>query len=127
MEVLEAKGFGLKWIRWIKDLLHSGQTSVMFNGNLGSYFKCKRGLRQGDPISPFLFDLAMDALSAILQNAMNAGFLKGLGSFDNNRSIWNLNFADDTLIFLKADIKMVENFKNYFSSIWKYVRFENSL
>lgn len=48
-EVLKAKGFGEKWITWIEDILKSGQTCVMFNGEFGNYFNCKRGFKTGRP------------------------------------------------------------------------------
>lgn len=81
IEVLKARGFGDKWIQWIKEILESGQTFLNINGQLSPYFKCKKGLRQGDPLSPFLFNLVADALSRILQKTMNAGYLLGLGDF----------------------------------------------
>lgn len=57
--------------QWIQEILNSGQTCININGQLTSYFKCKRGLRQGDYSSPFLFNLVADALSKMLQTAMN--------------------------------------------------------
>ena len=56
-EVLHARGFGSLFINWIHDILQGGRTCVTFNGEQGAYFSCKQGLRQGDPISPLLFDL----------------------------------------------------------------------
>jgi hypothetical protein len=49
LDILKHKGFGEKWCSWIKHLLESGISSVMLIGVLGNYFKCKRGVRQGDP------------------------------------------------------------------------------
>jgi Reverse transcriptase (RNA-dependent DNA polymerase) len=95
------------WISWINNILISGQTCININDNLTSYFKCKKYLRQRDPLFPFLFNLVSDTLSKILTNAMSARYIKGLGNF-NGKSILNLNFADDTLIFIQADFKMVE-------------------
>jgi Reverse transcriptase (RNA-dependent DNA polymerase) len=79
-------------------MLTSGQTCISINGNLITYFKCKKGLRQGDPLSPLLFNLVTDTLSQIINKAMNACFIKGLGNF-NSKCVLNLNFADDTLFF----------------------------
>jgi Reverse transcriptase (RNA-dependent DNA polymerase) len=69
IEILQGRNFGVKWITWIKDILYSSRTCININGVLGEYFSCKRGVRQGDPLSPFLFDLVSDVLHKILFNA----------------------------------------------------------
>jgi hypothetical protein len=119
LDVLKQRGFGNRFITWIKNLLDSGNTCVNLNGEYGNYFKCHRGLRQGDPLSPFLFNLVADVLNKILQKAKDAGFLQGLGDFPNFGNVLNLHFADDTLIFLKADRRMINSLK------WILLCFEN--
>lgn len=105
------RGFGQKFIQWIKEILESGQTCISFKGQLGNYFNCKRGLRQGDSLSPFLFNLVTDSLSKILNVLCNREILRGLGNFNVGQCVLNLNFADDTLIFLQADLQMIEALK----------------
>jgi Reverse transcriptase (RNA-dependent DNA polymerase) len=109
-EVLQTRGFGQKWIKWVMDLLTSGQTNIIINGQQTPYFTCKRGLRQDDLLSPLLFNLATDTLAKILNKAKEEGYLKSLANF-NNQNIINLNYADDTLLFLQADLKMLEALK----------------
>lgn len=111
LEILKARGFGSLFINWINNILQGSRTCISFNGTLGNYFTCKKGLRQGDPLSPFLFDLVADALNKMLKKAQAAGKLQGLGQFSNSTKILNLHFADDTLIFLEADPLMLENLK----------------
>jgi hypothetical protein len=53
ISMLIAKGFGPKWIAMVKSILHSASTSVLLNGVLGKNIIFKRGVRQGDPLSPF--------------------------------------------------------------------------
>jgi hypothetical protein len=55
LTMLHAKGFGKKWIALIKSILFSASTSVLLNGVRGKKIVCKRGVRQGDPLSPLLF------------------------------------------------------------------------
>jgi hypothetical protein len=59
------------------ELVTGGQTSIAITGEIGPFFRNKRGVRQGDPISPLLFDLIVDALALILDKAKQAGHIQG--------------------------------------------------
>jgi Reverse transcriptase (RNA-dependent DNA polymerase) len=110
-EILEGKGFSSLWISWIKNILYNSKTCINFNGQLGEYFSCKRGVRQGDLISPFLFYLVSDVLHSILAKTQHNGHLKGIGSFSYVGNIHNLHFADDTLLFLEASDVNIQTLK----------------
>jgi hypothetical protein len=69
IHVMKHRGFPDKWIKWIENILGSGTSSILLNGIPGKVFKCKRGVRQGDPQSPLLFDLAADLLRSIVNKA----------------------------------------------------------
>jgi hypothetical protein len=103
LDVLKHKGFSEKWVVWVKAILCSGTSSVLLNGVPGKSFKCKRGVRQGDPLSPLLFVLAADLLQYIINRAASEGNLQHplSDSFDGYFPI--VQYADDTLLFLPVE------------------------
>jgi hypothetical protein len=74
-EVLLRKGFELAFVHRIMQLVSGGQTAISINGEVCPYFRNKRGVRQGDPLSLLLFDFVADALDAILVRAREASHI----------------------------------------------------
>ena len=77
LTVMQKMGFGDKWIRWIKWCISTASFSVLVNGTPTGFFQSSKGLRQGDPLSPYLFVIAMEVFSAFLQRAVEGGYLSG--------------------------------------------------
>ena len=75
LQVLGKMGFGSKWINWIRWCISTATFSVLVNGTPTGFFQSSRGLRQGDPLSPFLFVIGMEALSCLIDRAVVGGFI----------------------------------------------------
>jgi hypothetical protein len=80
LNLLAKRGFSAKTISWIKAVTHGGSVGVKLNNIIGDFFLTSKGLRQGDPLSPLLFNLTVDVLTRVLIKAANANLIKGLCS-----------------------------------------------
>lgn len=95
-------------IRWIEACVCSAIFSLGFNGSSYGYFRGSRGLRQGDPLSPYLFVLAMNCLSNSLNKAAKEGKFN-YHSKCKRTELTHLSFADDLLIFSDGSPRSVNN------------------
>jgi hypothetical protein len=75
-QVLRMKGFPNFWCQWMERVVSKGSVGVQVNDDLGHFFQTKKGLRQGDPLSPILFNLVADMLTVLIERS------KGMGLFD---------------------------------------------
>jgi hypothetical protein len=76
MDILRHKGCETKWLKWMYMIMGFGTSSVLLNGVPGKTFHCKRGVCQGDPLSPLLFILAADLLQSILNKEKDIDIIK---------------------------------------------------
>jgi hypothetical protein len=76
IQMLQHKGFPQKWLKWIRDILVSGTSSILLNGVSGKVFHCKKGVRQGDPLSPLLFVLTANLLQTVINKAKEMVLLR---------------------------------------------------
>lgn len=100
--VLQKMGFPVVFVNWVKACLHSCMISVKINGSLEGFFKANSGLRQGDPISPYLFVICMEVLSSYLRKTERHQLFKFHWKC-KGCSISHLMFADDVLLFCNGD------------------------
>ncbi|KAI3741088.1 hypothetical protein L1987_58755 [Smallanthus sonchifolius] len=98
LDILAQMGFSNKWCLWIKGVISSARASVLVNGAPIFEFKCHKGMRQGDPISPFLFVIVIEALSCMIRKACSLGIVKGVSLPDDGPVVSHLFYADDAII-----------------------------
>ncbi|KAL5564766.1 hypothetical protein UlMin_027930 [Ulmus minor] len=101
-EVMKKLGFSEGWIKKIMDCVTSVYYSLLINGEKVGYIRPSRGLRQGDPLSPYLFLLCAEGLSSLIHTFERTGQLQGIRCGTNGPTISHLFFADDSLLFVEA-------------------------
>jgi len=103
--MLSRLGYHKKWIHWIKACLSPATISVLVNWCPTKEFKSKRGLIQGDPITPFLFIRMVKGLVGFVREASKKGLLKGVRVGSKSVEVKLLEFADDTLFFFQPQLQ----------------------
>ncbi|GKV07784.1 hypothetical protein SLEP1_g19505 [Rubroshorea leprosula] len=92
-------GFCNTWRMWIRECLQSNTVSVLVNGSPSRQFSVSKGLRQGDPLSPFLFLIVAEGLNGLMSSAVEKELYKGVTVGKDAVMITHLQFADDTIFF----------------------------
>ena len=105
------KGFSDVWCKWIEAFTKGGNVGTKVNDQIGSYFQTKKGLRQGDPLSPILFNIVVDMLAIIIARAKEDVQVKGVVPHLVEEGLSILQYTDDTIIFLDHDIDKAKNMK----------------
>ncbi|RVW53508.1 Transposon TX1 uncharacterized 149 kDa protein [Vitis vinifera] len=110
--VLEKKGFSSKWRIWMRGCLSSVSYAILVNGNAKEWVKASKGLRQGDPLSHFLFTIVADVLSRMMLKAEEKSALEGFRVGRNRIRVSHLQFADDTIFFANSCAEELQTLKS---------------
>ncbi|XP_026455164.1 uncharacterized protein LOC113356280 [Papaver somniferum] len=101
-------GFGGVWPAWIRNCLSYSKISVLVNGSAHGFFSSSKGLRQGDPLSLFLFTIVGEVLSHMLNKAQQIGKISGFSVKNGGIKVNHFPFADDTSVFLDVKHEQVD-------------------
>lgn len=118
ISALRALAVPEKFVNWISQCISTPTFSVSVNGSVGGYFKSNKGLRQGDPLSPYLFVLAMEVFSSLLKTRFEAGYIH-YHPKTSELSISHLMFADDVMVFFdggSSSLHGISEALDYFAS-----------
>jgi hypothetical protein len=108
--VLRKLGFSEKWISWVMLCVSSVRYQIKVNGELSDFVIPTRGLRQGDPLSPYLFLFVAEGLTICMQDAISKGNLEEFKICRRAPGISHL-FADDSLLFVQNNIQQAQEVK----------------
>lgn len=103
-------------IQWVMQCIVTVSYSFIINGATRGFVQPGRGIRQGDPLSPYLFILCSEVLSGLCKSAQNKGLLKGISIATHCPSLNHLLFADDTMFFCRANKKNSDSLKALLST-----------
>ncbi|KAK2415590.1 hypothetical protein QL285_038058 [Trifolium repens] len=111
---LNTMGFPSNMVHTIMKCVTSVSFSILVNGEPSQYFAPQRGIRQGDPLSPYLFILCADVFSSMLTNKQDQSLINEISIAQNAPKVSHLFFADDSLIFCQANKEEVVQLKSVF-------------
>ncbi|XP_016170819.1 uncharacterized protein LOC107613365 [Arachis ipaensis] len=104
-------GFGHRWRSWVMECVATASMSVPINGSSSKPFKMERGLRQGDPLSPFLLVLVVDVLHRMVGEAARNRRVSLLLVGRDSIELSHLQFADDTILFCRPKEETIKNYQ----------------
>jgi retron-type reverse transcriptase len=105
------KGFSDEWRALIHNFIFGGSVAIKVNDDVGRYFQTKKGLRQGDPLSPILFNIVVDMLAIMIKRAKADGQIEGVVTHIVDGGLSILQYADDTILFVEHDLDKARNMK----------------
>ncbi|GKA07644.1 hypothetical protein Tco_0686868, partial [Tanacetum coccineum] len=117
--ILKCFGFHPTMIKWIMACIESSSFLISLNGDIHGFFKGKRGLRQRDPLSPYLFTLVMEVLTLIIRRRVRLSEMFHYHNHCEELQLVNVCFADDLFIFARGDVdtarvimELIDEFKS---------------
>lgn len=113
--ILVKMGFSAKFVAMVMQYISIVTYSVLINGILGNVIKLTRGLKQGDPLSPFLFVIISEALSSLLSTAKERKDISSLNVSRRSPTITHWFFADDSMIFWRTHTQELLNLQSLFA------------
>ena len=103
-QIMLKLGFDQHWVQLAMETVCTASYSMLINGEPKGFIKPSRGIKQGDPLSHYLFLLCVEGLLALLRKAMESQYLHGILSCPNGVCISHPLFVDDSFIFCQTTV-----------------------
>lgn len=107
-ETLRVAGFEEKWVQWIMKCVVGPSMTILWNGEKTEPFKPSRGLRQGDPLSPYLFVLCLERLCHMIDRFTAVKEWKPISLSQGGPKLSHVCFADDLILFAEASVAQIK-------------------
>jgi retron-type reverse transcriptase len=91
--------------------MEGGHVGMKVNDQVGKNFQTKKGVRQGDPLSPILFNIVVDMLAILIKRAKSKGQIEGVISHLVDDGLSILQYANDTILFMEHSLEKARNMK----------------
>lgn len=98
-------------MKWVLSMISTPNFSILLNGAPSTTFNASRGLRQGDPLSPFLFIIAAEGLGRYFKKELRERKIQGLRLWGNHTTVTHQQFVDDIMIYCKVSLNEVRRIK----------------
>ncbi|CAH9117544.1 unnamed protein product [Cuscuta europaea] len=118
-DILLKFGFTPMFVKLVMNNLQATRLSVLINGSPYGFFRPSRGVKQGDPLSPYLFIIASEAFSRGISKLLEQGKVKPYWIGNSGVPISHLGYADDLLVFLNGDSGSILNFNKFLQDYQK--------
>ena len=109
---MKQMGFDVRWIALIMECITMVSYSILVNGDPSDIIHPSRGLRQGDPLSPYLFLICSEGLHGLLNKEAKEGHIRGVSICKKGPRLTHLFFVDDSLVFCRATLAEGQNVQN---------------
>jgi hypothetical protein len=118
-QAMRIKGFSPKWCAWIQKIVSGGHVGVRVNDDIWPFFSTHKGLWQGDPLSPILFNIVADMLAMLFARAKEENQFNGIIPHLIEGGLSILQYADDTVVFLDwIGQECKTTFNCFWTNVW---------